>query len=93
MSDLQKKTSGLAIASLVLGIISFCGGGVIFIPPILAVIFAALAFSNIKKDANIGGHGLAVAGLVLGILSILGYIIYWIIASATILALIGASAK
>lgn len=93
MSDIQKKTSGLAIASLVLGIISFCGGGVIFIPAILAIIFAAIAFTNIKKDANIGGHGLAIAGLVLGILSLIGYLIYWVVASATILAMLGASAK
>jgi hypothetical protein len=55
------RTSGLAIASLVLGII-----WLYWIGSILAVIFGHVAISQMKKDPQIGGRGLAIAGLVLG---------------------------
>ena len=55
------KTSGLAIASLVLGIV-----WVYWVGSILAVIFAFVSLSQMKKDPRIGGRGLAIAGMVLG---------------------------
>jgi type IV pilus assembly protein PilA len=59
------KTSGLAIASLVLGIFLF------FPLSIPAIIVGHIALSQIKKSAGgIGGRGLAIAGLVLGYLGI-----------------------
>jgi hypothetical protein len=54
-----KHTSGLAVTSLVFGII----GGVLF-----AIIFGAIALGQIRKNPNLSGRGLAVAGLILGIL-------------------------
>jgi len=70
-----QRTSGLAIASLVLGII----GLVLFmtiIPPvvcsILAIIFGAIALKKIKKDSSLkGGRGLAITGIVLGIITLI----------------------
>jgi len=60
-----QKTSGLAIASLVLGIFLF------FPLSIPAIILGHIALSQIKKSAGgIGGRGLAIAGLVLGYLGI-----------------------
>jgi len=59
----QPEISGLAIASLVLGILSFLGG----ITAIPAVVCGHLSLSCIKKAAGtIGGRGMAIAGLVLG---------------------------
>jgi hypothetical protein len=49
-------TSGLAIASLVLGILGVS---------ILAIIFGFVALSQVKKGKR-GGRGLAISGVVLG---------------------------
>lgn len=60
------RTSGLAVASLVLGILWLWGIG-----SLLAVIFGATAMSHISKANNqITGKGMAVAGLVLGIVGL-----------------------
>jgi Domain of unknown function (DUF4190) len=54
------RTNGLAVASLVLGIVWLCGVG-----SILALVFGAMALSRIKRTGE-GGRGLAIAGIVLG---------------------------
>ncbi|HTH45961.1 MAG TPA: DUF4190 domain-containing protein [Candidatus Limnocylindria bacterium] len=54
------KTSGLAIASLVCGILCFTGIG-----PILGLVFGILAKSRISKSAGrLKGDGLALAGII-----------------------------
>jgi hypothetical protein len=59
-------TSGLATASMVLGIIGLVGGWCLFgIPCILAVIFGHMANREIRSG-RAGGQGLATAGLVMG---------------------------
>jgi hypothetical protein len=58
------RNSGLAIASLVLGII----GIFINFLSILAIIFGAIAISQTGRNPNLKGRGMAVAGLVLGII-------------------------
>lgn len=63
----KPKTNGLAIASMVLGILSlvfFCAW---FFPvmPILAVVFGHIALSQIRKQGT-AGRGMAIAGLVTG---------------------------
>ncbi len=55
------KTNGLAIASLVLGII-----WLFWLGSILAVIFGHIALSQTKKDPSISGRGMAIAGVTLG---------------------------
>jgi hypothetical protein len=62
----QEKTSGLAIASLVLGILSLCGGFLMGIP---AVICGHLAKKRIKLTGE-KGEGMALAGLIIGYCSI-----------------------
>lgn len=67
-------TNGLAIASLVCGILSvvffcFCGGIFLGIP---AVICGHLAMGQLKRPDNIqSGRGMAIAGLVCGYIGIL----------------------
>ncbi|MCX6898044.1 MAG: DUF4190 domain-containing protein [Verrucomicrobia bacterium] len=57
-------TSALAIWSLVLGILSFCGGCITGVP---AIILGILALTKINKPpAALKGQGLAIAGLVTG---------------------------
>jgi hypothetical protein len=56
------KTSGLAVASLVLGILGlFCG-----IPGVVGLVLGIVALNQIKKSqGQIEGRGLAIAGIVL----------------------------
>jgi hypothetical protein len=58
----QKTTNGLAIASMVLGIV-----WVYWIGSILALIFGYIAKGQINESAGRqGGRGMAIAGIVLG---------------------------
>jgi len=71
------RTSGMAIAALVMGIVGF-----IFFGPlaILAIIFGAIGIGQTGKDPTLKGKGMAVAGLVLGIIAIAGWVlalIFW----------------
>jgi len=70
----QGKNSGLAIASMVLGIV-----WVFYIGSVLAVIFGHVALSKMKKDPSIGGRGFAVAGVVLGWLGVGIFILFSLI--------------
>jgi len=75
---LQTRTNGLAIASLVLGILC-----VYWITSILAVIFGHIALSQIKRsNGTQTGRGLAIAGLVLGYVW-LALLVVFIVAIAT----------
>ncbi len=62
------RTNGLAVASLVLGIVGIllC---VVFIPWILAIVFGIIAIRQCNEDPTYTGKGMAVAGLVLGLIS------------------------
>jgi Domain of unknown function (DUF4190)/Septum formation len=65
------RKSGMAVASLVLGIIGIVACFV-FVPAILALVFGLVAASAIKKsDGQITGKGLARAGWILGFIGVL----------------------
>lgn len=68
----QRPTNGLAIASLVLGIL-----WLLWIGSILALIFGYRARNQIR-ERNEGGDGLAIAGIVLGWVGI-GTLAFYII--------------
>ena len=74
MGKSKNIMSEFAIASLVLGIISF-------IPmfrmekPLLAIIFGILALQGIKRQDQLGGGKLAIAGIILGIFAIIAIIV------------------
>ena len=74
-----KDKSGLGIASLVLGIISFCGSWVPFVNYCLILVVLAGIVTGILGMKS-SKKGLAIAGLVLSILSlcaVIGSIILW----------------
>jgi Domain of unknown function (DUF4190) len=62
--DAAQRTSGYAIASLILGIAGFFVFPIV--PSILAVVFGQKAKEDLRRDPALGGEGLATAGIVLG---------------------------
>jgi len=63
------KTNAWAVASLVLGILSFLC--LPFVAAIVAIVFGAIAKKGIKESrGEMGGSGLATAGMVLGIVNL-----------------------
>lgn len=71
------RTSGLAIASMVLGIV-----WIYWVGSILAIVFGHIAISQMRKDETLRGRGMAIAGLVLGYVG-LGILVLAIIVAAT----------
>lgn len=76
--ELEGRNSGMAIASLVLGIIAVVLlvitwipviGWLSFGPAVLAVIFGGLGLRETNRTPGLKGRGQAVAGLVLGIIA------------------------
>ena len=69
-----ERYSRLAIASLVLGIASFCN--IVFQPLALlaipAIIVGYAALKRIKRFEQLRGKGLAIAGMILGIILVAG---------------------
>ncbi len=64
VENAAQRTSGYAIASLILGIAGFF----VFplVPSILAVVFGRKAREELRRDPALGGEGLATGGIVLG---------------------------
>lgn len=74
----SRNTNGLAIASLVCGVLGFSTCGV---TSILAIIFGHISLSQIARNDE-DGRGLGIAGLVLGYVAVaIGVIILLIIIS------------
>lgn len=70
MTNGQKKTAGVAVASLICGIAGYvlCLWILAAIP---AVICGHIALSRIRKSGGVlGGEGMAIAGLILGYLNV-----------------------
>lgn len=75
----QPQTSGLAITSLIFGILGLCTG----LAGIVAVITGHMALSRIRSsNGSVTGRGLAIAGLVLGYISV-AFVVLFIILIAT----------
>jgi hypothetical protein len=64
VENAAQRTSGYAIASLILGIAGFFVFPIV--PSILAVVFGQKAREELRRDTTLGGEGLATAGIVLG---------------------------
>ena len=81
----EGSNKGLAIASLVLGIIGFFTIGLIGVGAIIGIILACMALSKIKRDPWFyGGRSMAIAGLVLNIVSLVSFAPMGIIAAIAI---------
>jgi hypothetical protein len=80
MNPGQTPSQGLAIGSMVCGIIAFilcCTGVLAAVIAISAVVLGHLAISKNKQNsAAYGGKGMARAGLVLGYLGLLGAVVF-----------------
>lgn len=75
-----KPTSGMAVASLVLGICTWIFGWfTLAIPGILGLIFGIVGMQQCKHGEK-GGNGMAIAGLVLSIIMVAIYFIAFIYA-------------
>jgi len=73
-----KPTSGMAIASLVCGILGITS--CTFVPGVFAVIFGHLAMRRTDPaSGDLGGRGLVVAGLILGYISVAFLVIFGLI--------------
>ena len=64
----RRRTSEFAVASLVMGIVSFVQI-MNLEKAIVAIVFAVLAFKRLRSDPTLQGKRLAVAGVTLGIIS------------------------
>jgi hypothetical protein len=64
VENAAQRTSGYAIASLILGIAGFFVFPVV--PSILAIVFGLKAREELRRNPAVGGEGLATAGIVLG---------------------------
>jgi hypothetical protein len=69
-----RRTDGLAIASLVLGIVGLVG--CLVIAPILAIIFGLQAKTKISQNPALQGAGMAQAGFILGIVGLVFDVFY-----------------
>ena len=79
----QKK--GLAITSLVLGIIGFFTFGLFGVGAIISIVLAVMAMNRVKSEPwRYGGRGIAIAGLVLSITSLVTAVPVGIIAAIAI---------
>lgn len=84
-APVPRRTNGLAIASLVLGLTGFITCG---FTSILAVVFGHVALGQIRRDRT-DGHGMALAGVVLGWILTGLWILYWVLVFAGVVAGIG----
>jgi type IV pilus assembly protein PilA len=82
---------GLAVCSLVIGIISFMTLGLLGVGAVTGIIVACVALSRINRNpAKYGGRGMAIGGLVLSISSIVMMVPIGIIAAIAIPNLLAA---
>jgi hypothetical protein len=81
----EGEKKGLAIASLVLGILSFLTLGMLGVGAVAGIIVAVIAMKRVKENPwTYGGRGLAIAGLVLSGTSLLTAVPVGIIAAIAI---------
>jgi uncharacterized protein DUF4190 len=83
------RTNSLAVASLVLGIASWCACPIV--GGLAAVILGHVARGQIRRTGE-GGGGLAIAGLILGYVHLAGAVLVtfiWLVLLGGFLALLG----
>ena len=85
-NNAPQESKGLAIASMVLGIVSIVPGWCIpYLPLLLGLVGVILGGVSLAKKQ--GGKGMAIAGLVTSIISLAIYVIAAIFVGATLTAL------
>ena len=87
----EGQQKGLAIAALILGILSFFTFGLLFVGAVAGIIVAAKAMGRVSREPwRYGGRGMAIAGLVLSITSLVSAAPVGIIAAIAIPNLLAA---
>lgn len=81
----EQKSAGLALASLIVGAVSFLTLGLLGIGAVVAFVLGIVALRKARKNpALYGGEGFAIAGIVLGSISALMFAYVLIVASIAI---------
>ncbi|HKQ78857.1 MAG TPA: DUF4190 domain-containing protein [Blastocatellia bacterium] len=81
----QQTRKGLAITSLVLGIISIPTLGLLGVGAIVALVLGSIALRRIKKEPAIyGGKGMAIAGIITSVVSLLLIAVFGILAAIAV---------
>lgn len=70
-----RRTNGLAIAALVMGLVGFVSCG---FTSILAIVFGHVSLSQIRRDGT-DGRGMALAGVILGWFLTGAWILFWVL--------------
>lgn len=70
-----RKSNGMAIAAMILGIVSF----LFTICAIPAIILGAVSLNQIKKDPTMEGKGMALAGIIIGSIMLVLWILFIIL--------------
>lgn len=83
-----QKTSGKAIAALVLGICAICVPYVGFVVGIVAIVMGIVARKELKRNPSLKGDGLALTGLILGIVGLVLWILILTVAAAFVTSII-----
>ena len=90
----QPKKQGMAVAAMVLGILSILIGWIPvvgwfmgFPMALLAIILGAVAIGQVNKQPHeFGGKGMAITGLVLGIVTLALALLFWLVVGSLIAA-------
>lgn len=87
-SPAERRTSGLAVASLVLGIAGVCLCVIGILPGMVALVLGIVALAQIRAGKEeLGGAGMAIAGIVTGGLSVVLALFIVVVAAIAIPAL------
>src|SRR5215471_21783444 len=81
----QQKRKGLAIASLILGIISIPTLGLLVMGALTGIALGIVSLNQIRKDpAHYGGKGMAIGGIVTSAVSLLIIVALGILAAIAV---------
>lgn len=87
----EGQKTGMAIAALTLGVLSFLTFGLLGAGAITGIILASVAMSRVKREPHkYGGRGMAIAGLVLSITSLASLVPFGLVAAIAIPNLLAA---
>jgi type II secretory pathway pseudopilin PulG len=81
----HQTSKGMAIASLVLGVISIPTLGILGVGAITALVLGSIALKRVKKEPEVyGGRGMAIAGIITSVISLLLIAVFGILAAIAI---------
>lgn len=90
-SDSEGEQKGMAIAALILGLLSFSTFGLLGVGAVIGIILSVKAMGRVNREPwRYGGRGMAIAGLVLSITSLASAVPIGVIAAIAIPNLLAA---